>query len=463
MKRTISLSIFSLFIALNTIAQVYIPQALQEPINKALERSADIKNKQLEVEKIEIDRKKAVNNFIPSVEASGAFAYLKNDLTIDIPAVNLPISGYELFAENAVFKNKANVIHGGITAKSVLFSGLQITNGAKALKQKAKGEELLLETDKDELIIDVITNFDMLSYIAVSEDLLNDSRKRLQSEKKRIDKAIENGLAVPFDRDKLKLAELELESKQAQLEGSKQLLIENIKYLTGMNASEINSITYSTEPLILPEALNVAEKQEIEALEAFKKASQYIVKKEKGTFLPQAALFANLSYSNLYNGSSKLELNNLPSALPRPQLNLNELTLAPNIMAGVVLKWDLFTGFERKNNIQQANINVKQLDNKLSDSKDKLNLLLQQKMVDYNTMLKEVRLADQKQKVASNSLSLATRQYKEGLISISQRLEAENDYIKAHQSKTENLIAQRKAALNAYMTTGRLSEKIIYN
>ncbi len=462
-KRITSVFILSLATISFSYAQVSIPQALKRPIELALERSADIQNKELEIEKTEIERKKVVGKFIPRVEATGAYAYLDNNITIDVPAVNLPITGYELFAENAVLKNKANVLHGGITAKSVLFSGMQITNGAKALEQKAKGEAFLLESDKDEIIIDVINSFDMLHYIVVSENLIEDSRKRLLNEKERVNKAIENGLAIPFDREKIKLAELELESKQTQLEGSKQLLLEKIQYLTGLNQSEINQISYSAETLILPGSLNTSDKQELEALQAFKKASEFLVKKEKGTYLPQAALFAGVSYSSLFNGTTNLELNNLPGALPSPQLNLNELTIAPNFMAGVVLKWDLFAGMERNRTVQQANISVKQMDNKLEDSKNKLDLLLQQKLVNYNTMIKEVQLADQKQMVASITLSLATRQYNEGLISISQRLEAENDYVKAHQNKIEHLIAQRKAALEVLITTGKLSDKIIFN
>jgi hypothetical protein len=38
--------------------------------------------------------------------------------------------------------------------------------------------------------------------------------KRLQTETKRILKAIEEGLAIPYDRDKIKLASLELDSKE---------------------------------------------------------------------------------------------------------------------------------------------------------------------------------------------------------------------------------------------------------
>jgi outer membrane protein TolC len=49
--------------------------------------------------------------------------------------------------------------------------------------------------------------------------------------------------------------------------------------------------------------------------------------------------------------------------------------------------------------------------------------------------------------VANNNLNLAIKQYKQGLINISERLEAENDSYKASVNKINILIEQRLSAL----------------
>lgn len=187
-----------------------------------------------------------------------------------------------------------------------------------------------------------------------------------------------------------------------------------------------------------------------------------MVKKEKGTFLPQAAAFAGLSYTSLMNGTSKFDIPYLPEGTPQPSLEFNELTIAPNWMAGVALKWEIFGGTERKHKVKQAELNVQQLENKLEDSRDKLNLLLMQKTASYRTSEKQMDLAHQKEVVAQNALTLSGKQYLEGLISINQRLEAENDFVKASQEKTQAMIQQRKAALEAIQVTGKLSTQIQY-
>jgi hypothetical protein len=68
--------------------------------------------------------------------------------------------------------------------------------------------------------------------------------KRLQTETKRILKAIEEGLAIPYDRDKIKLASLELDSK-IELQGKRKLVFRKIRYLTGYTDSEINTVHYN--------------------------------------------------------------------------------------------------------------------------------------------------------------------------------------------------------------------------
>jgi hypothetical protein len=95
------------------------------------------------------------------------------------------------------------------------------------------------------------------------EKLINDSEKRLQTETKRILKAIEEGLAIPYDRDKIKLASLELDSKRIELQGKRKLVFRKIRYLTGYTDSEINTVHYNLAYIITDDKLSSENKQEI--------------------------------------------------------------------------------------------------------------------------------------------------------------------------------------------------------
>jgi hypothetical protein len=112
-----------------------------------------------------------------------------------------------------------------------LFSGLQIPNGAKAPK-KAIGTEYLKSETKN--IKDVINTFDQIT--RSGKKLINDAKQKQNF------KAIEEGLAIPYDRDKIKLASLELDSKRIELQGKRKLVFRKIRYLTGYTDSEICSL-----------------------------------------------------------------------------------------------------------------------------------------------------------------------------------------------------------------------------
>lgn len=462
MKKTIFTLGILLFAAQFSSAQLLLPDALKTPIEKAIAKNKEIANKQLELEKSTLERKSVLAKNIPTLDAVAGYAYFDNHVTMDLPGLKLPVTGAELFSGKTKADNRGNLAHAGLLAKTVLFSGAQIKNGAKALQQKEVGDSLLIETDKDKIIVDVITSFDKLKYVYASEKLIAESDKRLSKEEERVNKAIANGLAVPFDRDKIKLARLELESKRTQLEETKNLVYQKLVYLTGMSQQALEAAVYELNPIVLPENLTADNKQELEALSAYKKAGEWMLQKEKGTYLPQVLAFAGVSYSSLFNGNMAFNLPNLPPQIPQPNIKLNQLTVAPNWMAGVAFRWTIFGGNERRHKVHEAELGIHQLQNKLEDSKEKLNLLLSQKMVSYNSEVKQIGLANQQMVIARNNLTLADKQYQQGLISVTQRLEAENDFVKAGQNQTQALINQRQAALDAIAVTGKLSQKIQY-
>lgn len=459
MKKKLALTIIFLMCFANGNAQITISTSLDEAISKAIEKNSSIRNKELEIEKIKLQEKGVWNKYIPTVEASGIYTYYDNKLTLDAAPLTIPVVNLTLLDGKKTFDNYGNIFHGSVMAKTVLFSGMQIPNGAKALEQKAKGAEYLKESDKDGIIKEVINTFDQLTLLNEVEKLLNDSDKRLQTETKRVSKAIEQGFAVPYDRDKIKLAALELNSKRIELEGKRKLVYRKIHYLTDYSDSEIDNVKHDLVPYIITaEKLSPENKQEIKALESFKLANEYMLKKEKGTYLPTLGAFGGMTYSSVFDANTTTPV--IPGLNKPLNLEINEMTLSPNWMVGAAMKWEVFAGFERKHKIHEAKINIEQVQNQIDDTKEKLELLLENNYVNYSVLNQKIEIVTQQEKVANNNLVLAIKQYKEGLINISERLEAENDSYKAAVNKINTLIEQRLAAIETIMATGELTQHI---
>ena len=463
MKRSTNYPIHWFTVFLFTISiswgQIKTSTTLDEAIHKALEKSLSQKNKELEIEKLNLQEKGIWNKYIPTVEASAIYSYFDNKLTVDLPTTQIPIINYPLFDGKTPFDNYGNIFNGSIMAKTVLFSGMQIPNGAKAIKEKTKGTQYLKDSEKDQIIKEVINTFDQLSLLKAIDTLIKDSNNRLQNEAKRVQKAIEQGLAVPYDRDKIKLAALELQSKKVELDGKRELIYKKITYLTGYSASQTNLVTYELEPYpIINNQLNTENKQEIKALESFKTAYEFLLKKEKGTYLPTVGAFGGVTYSSLFDARATTPvITGVNQAL---YLGLNELTISNNWMVGAAVKWEIFTGFERQHKIHEAKININQLQNQIDDTKEKLALLLENNWVNYTVLNKKLEIAYQQEKISKNNLNLASKQYTQGLISVSERLEAENDCFKSAVNKINTLIDQRLAAIETIIATGDLTKQL---
>lgn len=459
MKKYLIICILSVCSFTNGYTQITISASLEEAVQKAIEKNSSIKNKELEIEKLNLQEKSAWNKYIPTVEASAIYSYFDNKTTIDLPATTVPSIESPLFEGKSTLDNYGNIFNGSIMAKTVLFSGMQIPNGAKALQQKAIGNGYLKESEIDNIVKEVINTFDQITLLKEVEKLINDSDKRLQTEIKRVSKAIEQGLAIPYDRDKIKLVSLELDSKRIELEGKRKIVYRKIRYLTGYSDTEIDNVQYDLFPYyISEEKLSSENKQEIKALESFKLAYEYLLKKERGTFLPTLGAFGGVTHSSLFNANATTPV--IPGINQPLYLGLNEMTISPNWMIGAGIKWEVFAGFERKHKIHEAKINIEQVQNQIDDTKEKLQLLLENNLVTYSVLNKKIEIAAQQEKVANNNLNLAVKQYKEGLINISERLEAENDSYKASINKITILIDQRLSAIETLIATGELTKHL---
>lgn len=444
-------------LSISASAQISLNENVQKAINLALDNDVELENQRIDVEKLELERQSVLSKYIPKVEATALYGYLNSNGNLDIPTFNVPMTNFNLFEGSTDFKTKGQAFHGGIMAKAVLFSGGQIHYGAKALEYKNKGNALMMNVKADEVIKDIIFSFDQLQLLGTAERLIDESEKRLNKETERIEKAISVGLAIPYDRDKIKLASLELQTNRTDVNNKKQLLALKISQATGLSIEEILNTSYDVEPIVILEELSSDNRNEIKALEAYQQATQFAVKKEKGSLLPTVGAFGGYSYSSVFN--SELSTNS-PLSQNSVDLKVNHLTLNPTWMVGVAMKWEIFAGFERKHKIQEANLSVKQIENKLKDAKEKTALQLEKNKLEYQTALQQIEIANQRELIAQHTNAMADKQYKAGLISVTERLTAENDIYKESLNKIETIINQRQIAIETYQSAGALSTYI---
>ena len=428
--------------------QITLSESMQMAIHAAKEKSVTLKNKQIEIEKIKQQHREVADKRLPSLSASAGYFLMHSNSTIDVATTQTPLLGLPLFTGEKHGSTTAHGVLAGVNAQVVIFSGMQIPYAQKALEQKRIGTEYLHQTAKDDLVQEVIVSFDQIQVLNAIQSLIDESQKRLEVEEKRVQRSIEEGFAIPLDKDKIKLAQLELESKQVELDGTKELVHKKITYLTGLTPAQITEVTNDFEPFILAEETpDIEEKSEIKALKSFLNAQEFLLKKEKSTLLPQIALRGGVRYTDIFDAK-------LP--IGRPALTLEQLTLFPTSYIGIGANWDLFNSNQRQHKMAQVRMDIQTLENTLEDSRQKLELLLHKNTENYRVANEKLKLNEQKVQVAKNNLNIAMKQFKEGLIDISERLQIESDYHKVMIEYTQGIQQQRQAALELAKAQGKI-------
>ncbi len=461
MNKKLSLGLVTLasVIGLNSLhAQSLIDPSVKDIIQRAFQTNKELKLKTYEVDKARLEAEGVKANKLPHVSALGLYGYVHSNGSVDIPTVNVPLLNLGLFEGATGFSMHGQAAYAGVSVRQIIFSGLQIPNGIKALKEKALAQQYLESASRETLSKDIIASFDQLMLLDEVDKLIADSEKRLKKEQEKVNKAIQNGLAIPYDRDKLKLALLELEEKKVEVAGNRDLLCQKIQQETSVPFEEVGGIHYTLQPIFLTEIPdNVDQRSELKALEASSKAYEYLYKKEKGGSLPAVFAFGSANYLNVSN--SKLSIKDQP-LLGTVNLPLNSIRGNPNLLVGLGVKWDLYTGGEHQNKIKQVKLDQTINATKKEDTEEKLNLLLSKNKVNYTTGNQKLKVGEQQLKVAQNNLSMAVKQYQAGLIDVTELLATENEWYKVNLGYFNNVLQQRTAAVELLHTSGKLLQTI---
>ncbi len=461
-KKILLFSFFSAFYFSSLVAQNNLSKIEIDLINRSLEKSYALKKSIHEISIDSIEKKTILQNFIPTVELDAIYGYGASKINIDIPTIQLPITGIELFKGKSRFDAQSQIFNANLTVKTLLFSGMQVTYGSKAFEEKIKAKNFMLKAKKADIIKDMIDTFDKIKLLHKAENVIIASEQRLTKEKERVKTAIKNGLAIPYDRQKITAAELNLASKKVELYGNLNLLYLKLSILTNVDVATLKKYHFVLKPWLLQNDTNTYQNRpELKALNASINAYDYKLKMNRNAFLPKFQALATLSYANLFNASLKT-----PYALPSGEnvnLKLNEFEAFPSYFLGIGMHWDIFSGLKNSNKINQTTIEKNIAKERKADAKEKLELFAKKVLVDFDVKNQQLLFKKQEKEVAFNTLNLAVKSYHEGLISINDRLEAETDYQDAVLNYYKLITQQRMAAVELLISTGSLQVKNLKN
>lgn len=435
---------------------------LRELVDSAMAQDGTLRNQILENRYTHLVDEKLRSLFLPKLEISGKTAYTQANLQFQSPeitvsAVKPVFPGMQIPAGqlndllisgvSAAAKAEANVL---------IYSGGKVKYLREANREKNLSEQVLMDKTKDEVITEISKAYDQLALIRETGKTLAEAEKRLEINRKTADKALSYGLITPYDHKKIELAQAVLDSKIAEYEGKKELLMTQLSLLTGIERARISQISAALEPIAnVVSDFSIENRSEIQALNHGIKATDYKIKAEERWWVPKVQAQSSLSYLGLYGGniSSKDEL------LPGRKLDINpsNLNILPLFEAGIAFKWDVFDGNEGRHAIEKAKIDREILNAKRQDALKKLQLNLASQQTGFKTAVAQVSLKLKAKEIAHSALQQVEKEFRYGTKTSSALIEAENDLQNAELELQTAIFNQRRAAIELMKATQNLN------
>ena len=290
-----------------------------------------------------------------------------------------------------------------------------------------------------------------------SKKVLDESKKRLEINRKTAEKALGYGLITPYDFKKIELAQVTLDTKMVEYEGKRELLITQLHILTGMDKERIAEIEPDLQVLnYVVEDKSIENRPEIKALNHGIAAAEYKIKAEKTWWIPKVQLSTSLSYFGLYGDHIQTSNDVVPYLVKRLDIHTKPLSLFPMFNAGIGFKWSLFDGNTGKREAEKSKIDKMVLENKKADAQRKLQLNLANNQTNYDIALAQIELKDKARKIAKNALDQVEKEFRYGVKKSMDLIDAENDLEKAELEYKTAVFNQRRAAIELMKSTQNL-------
>ncbi|MCD9615453.1 TolC family protein [Chryseobacterium gleum] len=417
--------------------------SLQEAIKQALQNKAEAKKAALQVKKAEYKIDEARAGALPQISATISNTYnpilQKSVLPGEIlgkPGELIPVAfGTKWQSVNVVTLNQ-NVFDQRV------FIGLKAA--------KSTREFYLLNSDltNEQIIENVATAYYQVFVQEENLKTVEESYANTERVRNVIKSLVDNGLAKPIDLDRTNVQLTNIGSNKQQLINAVEVSKNSLKFYMGIPIDtpiELEDKTIVPNPQLLDSNVNLETRSELKVLNKQRELLEYSKKATIANLYPTVGLSANYGWQGLGN--------KFPYATGSSQgTNWGDYA-----SIGLAIKIPIFMGGATKAQIQQAEIDIQDLDQDIQNQK--LNLSLDYKnavsnmenaIINIQSMKDNVDLAEKVQKNTQSN-------YQYGLATLTEVLDTENALTQAKQNYANALLDYKQAEIKVIKAKGELN------
>jgi outer membrane protein len=406
---------------------------LKEAIQYALENKAEAKKAKLNIENSEYLIQEARAGALPNISANGSITYNPILQETAIPATTFDPNATEPFLIMAMGQ-KWNAV-GGVNLTQNLFDKTVFT-GLKAAKTTREFYQINAELTDEQVIERVATAYYNVYVQREQLNTIEESMTNVEKTRSIIKSLFDNGLAREIDLDRVDVQLTNLKSSRQQLINAVALLENSLKFYMGMPIQqpiELADDEFQVEEFLLADSADSENRTELKLLN---KQSELLELQKEAR---KAAFYPSLSLSAGYNYMGQGDKFPIGSGLD------NGVYWSDFASIGLNLRVPIFSGFATRARVSQADIELRQLEQDINNTKLGLDLeyqnaktQIENSYIDIDNQGENVKLAE---KVVRNTQS----NYQLGLATLTDLLEAESALVNARNNYS-NAVLQFKLA-----------------
>jgi len=415
---------------------------LKDAITYALENKADAKKAKLDVENSEYQIQEVRSRALPQISANGSLTYNPILQTTVIDGDNFGAPGTTI---QASFGQKWSS-GAGITLNQALYDQ-SVFIGLKAAKSTREFYQINAQLTEEQVIEKVANAYYQVYVTRQSLTVLDNNLKNTNKVKDIIKGQFDNGLAKKIDLDRTSVRVSNINTQRQQTLNTIALQENSLKFLMGMPITTEISIP-ETEFEISANALSQMPDTTTRTEYLLLKKNEQLLEYQKKSV--QAAYYPTLSLTGSYNYIGQ------GPEMPWFKKPSDGVYWSDYAAVGLNLHVPIFTGFGTRAKVRQADNQLESIKVDLAETKLALDLEFENAKTQIDNSIISIKNQKENAQLAQEVLTNTNNNYIQGLASLTDLLDAENELVAAQNNYTTSLLDYKLAEIALIKSKGEL-------
>lgn len=326
----------------------------------------------------------------------------------------------------------------------------QVFTGLKAAKSTEEFYRLSEQLSRENVIQQVAANYYQVQISRLQMDVIDANIARVAKLGEMIEGQYANGLARKIDVDRVKVNRSNLDAQKSLLENALTQQENLLKYYMGMPIEEpiqLEKLDIATLPLMdihqLEDDLNV---ENLLSYNVLKKQSE-LLHFQRDAIISEGYPTLSLSASYTYNTQS----NNF-NLYSNKALNYDMAAVTLN------LRIPIFDGFSRRSRVQQSQIAINRLQEDIRRTNNSLKMANENAKSQLINSLNTIRMQQANKRLAQEVFENVQNNYKNGLASLTDLLDAEQSLVEAERSLNEAILQYKIGEIELKKSNGNITD-----